>query len=377
MVYGLPCWAAQEPLLFPFGVPCEIPGEGDELGSKFGYMDLRGHMRIKPAFDYASHFSMGLACVRKGGQFGYIDATGAMVIGPLSYDHCSIFLPSGLAMVRVAGKEGFIDLGGGEVVKPQYVAARFPVSTPIAVYVGGRLVSCEGEPQLHGGNRGYIDASGKTVLAPKFDDAYAFRAGRARVCVDGRWGYIDTSGQLISPLKWTCAGEFCDEGLAIVADSGDRWYCLNAKGEAVFSLDCEDCDDFAEGRARVKRGGKYGYVDTRGRLVVPTRFQQAGHYSEGLAPVLVGGSWGYVDTDGRMAIEPRFGCAEPFSEGLANVRVDWHWGYIDKTGAMAIPAKLPYSATFHRGLAQIPNSFWYIDTKGRVLPNDETVTRRK
>ena len=54
--------------------------------------------------------------------------------------------------------------------------------------------------------------------------------------------------------------------------------------------------------------------------------------SHGLFPVSQNGRWGYIDSQGRMAIEPRFESAEEFFEDLAIVTVDAKQGAIDRRG---------------------------------------------
>jgi hypothetical protein len=44
---------------------------------------------------------------------------------------------------------------------------------------------------------GYIDKTGKTVIAPQFDDAWAFEDGLALIRVGDKFGYIDKRGQLV------------------------------------------------------------------------------------------------------------------------------------------------------------------------------------
>uniref|UniRef100_A0A7C4CB44 WG repeat-containing protein n=1 Tax=candidate division WOR-3 bacterium TaxID=2052148 RepID=A0A7C4CB44_UNCW3 len=55
----------------------------------------------------------------------------------------------------------------------------------------------------------------------------------------------------------------------------------------------------------------------------------------GLFPVIVGGKWGYIDKSGSLVVNPQFDWAADFSEGLARVGIGvWplKYGYIDKNG---------------------------------------------
>jgi ankyrin repeat protein len=65
--------------------------------------------------------------------------------------------------------------------------------------------------------------------------------------------------------------------------------------------------------------GTSGFIDRKGRIVVPMHLLGAYAYSEGLAAVKTGPKWGYMDKAGKMVIEPKFYKAKSFSEGLAPV----------------------------------------------------------
>ena len=74
-------------------------------------------------------------------------------------------------------------------------------------------------------------------------------SGRFPVCVDGKWGYIDTTGAIVIKPQFDEAKRFSEE-LAIVRD-----------------------------------GGKYGYIDKRGKYIIKPQFEAAGRFSEGVASV--------------------------------------------------------------------------------------------
>jgi|SRR5271157_809042 len=159
-------------------------------------------------------------------------------------------------------------------------------------------------------------------------------------------------------------------------------------------------------------GGKMGYIDRTGKLVVNPQYDQASDFSEGLALVCVGPcdqdhwqgvrytkdfqtetleqtfKYGYLDETGKMIINPMFEAAEHFSEGLAGVCVghgcyysrpsdkpkeEQKWGYIDKTGAIVIPPQFSYASTFHEGLASVSvgNKSGYIDKTGKFVINPQ------
>jgi hypothetical protein len=103
-----------------------------------------------------------------------------------------------------------------------------------------------------------------------------------------------------------------------------------------------------------QRGGKWGYIDSSGRVRVEPRFEWAEEFSEGLAAFeSVDGKYGFVDETGRVVVEPKFDNWTEFSEGVAAVSLDFAWGYIDKAGAWVIPPRFASARPFHDGLALV------------------------
>ncbi|RLG25198.1 WG repeat-containing protein, partial [Methanosarcinales archaeon] len=57
---------------------------------------------------------------------------------------------------------------------------------------------------------------------------------------------------------------------------------------------------FSERLARVVKNGKYGFVDKKGKIVIPLKYDNAGSFSEGLAWVEKDGKEGFVDKKGKV-----------------------------------------------------------------------------
>ena len=68
----------------------------------------------------------------------------------------------------------------------------------------------------------------------------------------------------------------------------------------------------------VNHGGKWGYVDREGRMVVAAQYEYALEYAQGLAAVSKGGKSGYIDAAGKTVIALEYEDAASFSEGLTD-----------------------------------------------------------
>jgi WG containing repeat len=91
---------------------------------------------------------------------------------------------------------------------------------------------------------------------------------------------------------------------------------VNRDGSIVVEPRFDFVDDFHEGRALVRSGGLYGYVDLQGQRVVEPQYPIAGRYYRGLAEVDVGGKSALIDLDGRQVLAPRFIGAVPFTRNV-------------------------------------------------------------
>src|SRR5205085_9114681 len=144
---------------------------------------------------------------------------------------------------------------------------------------------------------GYIDETGRLVVAPQFDDAGEFREGRARVSVQGKPRYIDTAGRFINTPPFDVGGDFA-EGLAPV----------NTGQQRIPSIGI------------ISNPGRWGYINQTGALVIPMTFQLADEFHEGLAAAHQGHISGFIDHTGRFRITAPFDVSWGFSEGVVLVK---------------------------------------------------------
>ena len=86
------------------------------LNFKYGYINNRGRIVVRPRYDSAREFAEGLARVEINGRFGFIDTRGGLAI-KLRFNMASDF-SDGLARVKIP--DGKCDLCGEWVIwKPR------------------------------------------------------------------------------------------------------------------------------------------------------------------------------------------------------------------------------------------------------------------
>lgn len=176
---------------YPFSEGLAAAAVSSEPDSLWGFIDKTGNWAIAPQFDFVGYFSNNLAIVQRGHDCFYVNPAGQSVIhaAPPSPDNnCtdrSAAFSEGLASIKSGNVYGFIDASGKIVIKPQFEVTE-PFSEGIAaVEKNGKWI--------------YIDKTGKTVIVSHgYVPSEPFHHGLAFVRTeDMRYGYIDRSGKFV------------------------------------------------------------------------------------------------------------------------------------------------------------------------------------
>lgn len=169
-----------------------------------------------------------------------------------------------------------------------------------------------------------------TGLVPQseesWDAASNMYEGIAAVKKDGKWALIDKRYKLITEyiyedVKMDELG-FVSFQERIFVKKDDGYHMVNCKNEEIGNLVYEDAKAFGkEGLTAVCIGGKWGFVNTEGELVIDCQYEDAKVFANGAAPVKQNGKWGYIDEKNNMIINPVFVDAHVFNEdGTAFVK---------------------------------------------------------
>lgn len=251
-----------------------IVSEGyNYLSVTYGFINKSGKLAVPTKYNQCKPFHEGLAAVSRNGKWGFVDKSGKEII-PLIYEQCAPFY-EGLASVRMNGKPCVIDRTGKIIVPAKYQG--------ISSYSEGLAVV------TRNGKSGYIDRAGKEVIPCIYDDAGDFHDGRATVTVNGKMGFIDKKGEVVIPIRYVHCYPFRN-GMAVVVLNG-KWVqsgfiptlvgkrmILDRAGKVILPEKYDAISAFFNGLAEVNLRGKYGYIDTKGKEVVPVKYDETFHF---------------------------------------------------------------------------------------------------
>ncbi len=242
-------------------------------------------------FDVAG-FSDGMAMVRIGDKWGYINTSGKVIIAA-KYDNASDF-NSGLANAEIGKKFVILNTKGEEI----------PVESDV---IDIRDFSEKFAPFRASNKKfGFVGADGKIAIKALFESVGYFSDGLAWAKDGALLGYINTKGEWIIKPQFTAGKEFDKTSGMARVKNGDKWCYVNKAGEMMYVADTEVWGDFSEGLAEGKKNDKRGFFDKKGTWVIQPQFDGVRDFKNGYAAAKMGDKWGIIDKQGKWVLQPQY-----------------------------------------------------------------------
>jgi hypothetical protein len=304
---------------------CQTKRAVIKQGDKYGLIDSKGKIVVKPQWDYILGESEGFYHVEKDSTWGYIDRQGKVIIEPKYWD--ADFFYEGLA--------------------------------------------CVGNEE---GKYGFIDKKGDIIIHFKYNESFGgFSKGLADVTINDSCGYIDKKGQVVIPLKYQTCYPFLSD-LAVVWTFEDELVLINKKGQAFEYIE----EDYRHKRlwslntypGAFKTDNGRGRLNEKGDTIIPPNYLSTGNLSNGMHIIQAKNEkWGAYDAKGNLVIEPKFDKIWHFFEGFANFSLNEKWGFVNKKGEIVIEPKFDYASQFNNGFAyvELEGKAGFINKKGKVI----------
>jgi hypothetical protein len=243
---------------------------------KWGLIDKQGKWVVEPAMEEIGPLTSGLASAQRGGKAGYIDATGKWII-PASYAYVGDFAGD-VAVAHEAHDRAVLIERSGRVVKrftPDMSVEQQPGKSGLfaaSVQPAQRLLNVDGRklPFPEGAANwaykdqhfvatsmvargtesvqlyGLVDLAGKWIIPATFGKLEQFDGKLAIASpadADGksRFGLINRKGSFVVKPVYEKLTRQDDGGFTAVREGvKDKLEFLDAKGKALYALDCGD-----------------------------------------------------------------------------------------------------------------------------------------
>lgn len=154
---------------------------------KAGTTDTTGKVIIPPLYTQIFQFENNRAMAQKDTMYGFIDRQGNVLI-PFVYEQCFGKFDNGLCGIRQNGKWGFIDSTGKEIIAPQYEEVRRFQSEITGVKKDGKF--------------GFINRQGKLVVPYQYEFVgwEWYFDGTVLVRQNGKLGFMNATGKIVIPI---------------------------------------------------------------------------------------------------------------------------------------------------------------------------------
>lgn len=289
-------------------------------GAKWGFIDTKGTVIIKPQYTYCRNFYGELAKVNKN---TFINIKGETVKAEkriIGSRYCF----EGLAAVKSNKLWGYMDVNGKIVIPEKYnTVTDFNKGHAIVANNDGVFV---------------IDKQGNETMIKsdtKIKSFKPFSEELAAIQIDGKYGFVSANGIIQIEPKFITVGYFSN-GLAWARSKENKLGFINKKGEWVIEPKYVAAKNYdtKSGIAMVKDKTEWIYIDTKGKpiSIKEENIESYKEFEDGVALAKSNGLWGYLSIEGTWTIKPQFEGATEFFNDYARIKKENKWGVINKKG---------------------------------------------
>jgi hypothetical protein len=276
-------------------------------------------------YDDIGKYSEGFAAFVRDGLVGFLDTNGVEVVPPV-YLRAWEF-KDGYAMIEDDLGMALIDKNF-RMVTDHYDHIIGLQNNCYAVNVGGSL---DKDNNVTGGKFGVLDRNLKPIAEVSYDQMTDFnKYGILFLIRNAQLVILDTNGAISVVPQVKDIAEFSD-GLAAV-----RWDTTPGDDSDFELL-------------------KWGFMNTKGDLVIDPRFDEGYSFSDGVAFVSLNEQYVLINKTGKvlLSMDNYADFQTEFSDKRAWVKKDDKYGYIDNTGKLVLPCVYDYASPFKEGQAEV------------------------
>lgn len=263
-------------------------------GENYGYIDISGKEVIPCIYKEAFDFDEGFAVVSNGEYYGVINSDGNKIT---DFEYFEIYkFNDGIAMVQKGEFRmfGFINERGEEIIPCWYYSAS-SFNEGLGMFSQNFILKSGGERS----KTWVIDKSGNKLFINEGGSSQ-FHEGLMPVSKNGKWGYIDKTGNIAIQYQYRLAERF-KNGVAIIINEEDLKGVINKSGVQLIPMNYDLIRVESE-TIFGKKDNKWGLFSKEGTILIPPIYDSIGNFKEGFCRVCINGKEGYINTDGILII---------------------------------------------------------------------------
>ena len=361
-------------------------------GNRFGVWDTQFHSVIPITYDYLYGANNNLAIAKQQGKYGLISSANEVIL-PFNYDSICV-------------SNNFVRLEEKLLGRPSWVLYdTYGIRKSERSYESISAFNGKFFEVRNYGLSGVMNRYGKETVHCVYDSILNYSDNQILVKFHGHYGIIDFNENWILPPQPNPV-QLVDDDHYILQEEGN-YHFKNFKGDLIYctdnpieinqfviketlpdgtvkeisfqgitisrtappvTVDTQIISDEFEGYRGIKKNGKYGFIDDKGRLRIANRYEAIGNFKNGYAPVKILGKWGFVNTQDQIVINPSYRFVSDFENSIAIVKKD-KFGFIDREGKAVLETRYDsiYRARTNKFIVVHKHLFGLADENGVVL----------
>lgn len=191
---------------------------------------------------------------------------------------------------------------------------------------------------------GIIDTAGNIIVPCEYDNIEILRSGHSvfflKYNKTQTYGFLKSNGSWAFEKKFAGDGSFSD-GMAFMGrNQKGQIICVDSTGNIQELDNINRHGYFSEGLVPIKEKKKWYYADKNFKLALEDEaWDWAGQFSCGRAPIKIGVIYHYINDYGYKVSEKTFEKADEFEDGRALVKENHKWGVINTSCEYIIKPK--------------------------------------
>ncbi len=280
---------------------------------------LRKKLKYSYELDYNTYtnfngISASTYAVSNGETWGYIDSLGETLVD-FKYPFASSVNSDNVRICETKLGSRLLDSTG-------MVLGIFDFKVVDAGLFANGLI-----PASNGKTYSYYNSFSKKQFGD-YEYAGTFVDGLAAIKKDGKYTLVDVNGKVKSDnfvdIVIDDNGKYLSGDVMIASKENGKYQIYDKEGKNPSKFSATKMDICkSDGIIAFEKDGKWGYVNTSGKIVIEPVYDNAKSFSNGLAAVCKGGKWGFINSSNELVIDYKFAGADYFnSDGTCMVRGD-------------------------------------------------------
>lgn len=154
-----------------------------------------------------------------------------------------------------------------------------------------------------------------------------------------KYGVLDANFCIVIPVEYELlkSVSFVWNKLFIAKSEG-LYGVVDLKGNVIIPF-VYDSIEFNNEEFIISKGGVLGIANKIGQIVLSVKYSHVGRLSNGLRPISIDSKWGYVDTKEKLIIPFAYDKAGDFFGNYTIVKKGHFYGVIDRSNGIIVPFK--------------------------------------